>query len=216
MAQYDSIAEEYHKACQYGEPSRQIIHDKLKKYNLNGKTILDLGCGTGIDLSQYEDAAVLIGVDESNKMLQIAKKNVSQARFIQTHMKATTLQANSVDIVISRYAMQHHNNLEEIFKEIHRILKPGGKALLLLTHPLRNYIESDNKNYFEQKDNTSKIINSSVTISEPNHTISQHITKFVWNNFNLIENLKESVDAEAPKTELDNYPHTIFYHLAKK
>jgi demethylmenaquinone methyltransferase/2-methoxy-6-polyprenyl-1,4-benzoquinol methylase len=102
-----------------------------------GARCLDLACGPG-DLSEalaarYPRAGV-IGVDLSAEMLEMAKglrercQNLSVAR---ADMQSLPLGDRSCDIVTGGYAIRNAPSLAATLREIHRVLKPGGRAAFL-------------------------------------------------------------------------------------
>ena len=116
--------------------------DVLKRIGVGpGATVLDLACGTG----QVSAAAVklvgetgsVIGVDPSPEMRGVAAKR----RGIT--VKAGTAESipaddASVDFVTMGYALRHVSDLVVAFREMHRVLKPGGTVCALeITPPKR-------------------------------------------------------------------------------
>ncbi len=112
---------------------------------LKGLTVLDLGCGTGRDsyvISQLVGkTGRVIGVDMTEEQLNIAQKHQqTQAEkfgystpnttfkmgYIED-LKTLGIEDESVDVVISNCVINLSANKEQVFQEIHRILKPGGE-----------------------------------------------------------------------------------------
>jgi len=111
---------------------------------LEGKTILDLGCGAGRDV--YISAQLVgptgsvIGVDMTPEQLNTAKEYQSYhtEKFgydnVEFHLglienldEITSLKDNSVDIIISNCVINLCPDKESVLKSCHRILKPGGE-----------------------------------------------------------------------------------------
>lgn len=97
--------------------------------------IVDLGCGPGLlssEISKKIPKAKIVGIDLSVKMLEIANKNVEKENF-KTMIGSSEnipLEDNSADIVVSRFSLTYWGNPKESFKEINRVLKPGGRVIL--------------------------------------------------------------------------------------
>lgn len=94
---------------------------------------LDLACGTG-DLTarlarKYPQGRVL-GLDLTEAMLDIARRRVGlpNVEFRRGDMACTGLPAGSVDFVTGGYALRNAADLDEALAEVHRVLKPGGRA----------------------------------------------------------------------------------------
>ena len=112
---------------------------------LEGMTILDLGCGTGRDVyiasKLVGETGKVIGVDMTTEQIEVAKKYQEEHRekfgyaksnveFHQGYiedLKAIGIEDNSVDIVISNCVINLSPAKEQVFKEIHRVLKQGGE-----------------------------------------------------------------------------------------
>lgn len=110
----------------------QPILDEIKKQNF--KTLLDAGCATGPMLSllntEYPDKNY-VGLDLSPKMIEIGKqKNLKNTDFIEGDCENMPLEDNSFDIVINSQSFHHYPNPIAFFKEVYRVLKPGGKLIL--------------------------------------------------------------------------------------
>lgn len=112
---------------------------------LEGKTILDLGCGTGRDVYLASKLAgpdgFVIGVDMTEEQLAVGQRHVdSQMRrfgFAEPNVSfrhgyiedlATAgIEDDSVDVVISNCVINLSPDKEAVFSEIFRVLKPGGE-----------------------------------------------------------------------------------------
>lgn len=130
---YDDIAKEYAEDF-YDDVSDYKYIDKFIQ-SLNGKMVLDVGCGVGEDCKYIDQKGLYaIGIDLSEGMLRIAKDKYPNGRFQSMDMTNITYPANSFDGIISNCSLFHipvellHQTLES-FK---RVLKPNGKLLLIL------------------------------------------------------------------------------------
>ena len=104
------------------------------------KTILDLATGTAdlaIALAKSNPQAQIIGMDISEKMLEIGKAKVIQRKMesqIELHLgDAATLpfESNTFDAVTVAFGVRNFENLEHGLSEIQRVLKPNGRAVIL-------------------------------------------------------------------------------------
>lgn len=105
---------------------------------IKNKKILDLGCGQGFFcriLSKKH--AKVIGIDLSEKLIQIAKKYLTNniQYFVANSENLSFLEENSFDFVISILSIGNIRNIEETFKEIYKILKLNGKFIFVIIHP---------------------------------------------------------------------------------
>lgn len=110
----------------------------LSGSRIQGKNILDLGCGSGgvtISLCRDFGAQKITGIDIEEPVCEIAKKRVEEfdlgkkIKIIRVEPGTLPFNNNEFDIVFSKDSMVHIKNKELIIKEISRVLKPGGKFL---------------------------------------------------------------------------------------
>jgi demethylmenaquinone methyltransferase/2-methoxy-6-polyprenyl-1,4-benzoquinol methylase len=106
-----------------------------KRHGLQtGMRVLDVACGTG--LIAVEAAKILgpnadiVCIDPSRGMLEEAKKKL-KATFIQGRAESLPFPDNSFDFLTMGFALRHVSDLELTFREYRRVLKPGGKVLIL-------------------------------------------------------------------------------------
>jgi demethylmenaquinone methyltransferase/2-methoxy-6-polyprenyl-1,4-benzoquinol methylase len=99
-----------------------------------GHHVLDVACGTGLVAVQ---AAKILGtaenitcLDPSEGMLSVARTKLA-AKFVQGRAEAMPFPDNSFDFLTMGYALRHVTDLEVTFAEYRRVLKPGGKLLIL-------------------------------------------------------------------------------------
>jgi SAM-dependent methyltransferase len=104
-----------------------------------GLKVLEIGCGMGTDGAQFARAgADYTGIDLTNAAIELARK-----RFAASELKGTFLVSDgenldfandSFDLVYSHGVLHHTPDIEAAVHEIHRVLKPGGRAMVMLYH----------------------------------------------------------------------------------
>ena len=101
----------------------------------DGMTVLDLGSGAGFDaflaLSRVGPTGKVIGVDMTDDMLALARDNAakrgaSNVEFRKGFIEALPVDSASVDYVISNCVINLSPDKPAVFREIARVLKPGG------------------------------------------------------------------------------------------
>ena len=137
---------------------RKIIHNLIKQYRLNfGKEIkiLDAGCGTGLLIKELEALGVCYGIDISQKAVDFCGKrgidNVQVADAVNIPYSD-----NMFEIVIALDVIEHIKDDEMALKEIYRVLKPQGMAIItapafmflwgitdVISHHHRRYVLSE-------------------------------------------------------------------------
>ncbi len=109
--------------------------DALKRAGLApGKRLLDVATGTGLVAREaigiLGTAQDVIGLDLSAGMLREARAAGANP-LVQARAEALPLADASVDLVSMGYALRHVHDLVAAFREYHRVLRPGGRVLLL-------------------------------------------------------------------------------------
>lgn len=128
---YDDIAEEWHAAPR-GFAARRYVElavDGLAP----GARVLDLGCGTGEPVARYlsERGFRVVCVDESAKMLEIARRVVPGAEFVRADMRGLgPWGAFAAAIAWDSIFHVERGRHREIFRALRGLLEPGGRLLL--------------------------------------------------------------------------------------
>jgi SAM-dependent methyltransferase len=101
-----------------------------------GERVLDLGSGGGIDVllsaRRVGPTGRAFGLDMTDEMLALARRNAAEAgatnvEFLKGHIEAIPLPAASIDVVISNCVVNLAADKPAVFREIARVLRPGGR-----------------------------------------------------------------------------------------
>ena len=111
-------------------PENRFILTQLG--NVKGKTLLDIGCGAGENSVYFaKKGAICTATDYSSGMVEVAKKFAKKNNVIidARVMNAMNMDCpdNTFDIAYASNIL-HHVDPEVTIKEMHRVLKPGGKV----------------------------------------------------------------------------------------
>lgn len=123
----------------------------------SGETVVDLGCGAGLDVllaaREVGPSGRVVGVDLLDSMLDRARQaaaeaGLAQAEFLRSEMEAVPLPDRSVDSVVSNGSFNLSARKSRVMAEAHRLLRPGGRLCVsdltisedelppeILTHP---------------------------------------------------------------------------------
>lgn len=150
---FDAIASTYDRVNRLisGGTDRYMRYRLVKELQKSPiRTVLDLASGTGDQLitlfKHREEIEKGIALDLSKEMLKIgkekfARKNLlSQIDIIVASAEKIPLEANSVDAVTISFGIRNIPNTEKALKEIARVLKCGGRALILETSIPKNWL----------------------------------------------------------------------------
>jgi len=150
---WDDLSEEWEKTIgDDGDITRKysdsLVWDCVRScVDPNGEkkkfTVLDAGCGTGyLTVKLGLQGYTAIGVDVSAKQLSFAQQKIAKYN-LQDHVttfKASahhmpSVQSNSVNVVVSNYVMMDLEHYVDAIKEMYRVLKPKGRAIIIFLHP---------------------------------------------------------------------------------
>lgn len=101
-----------------------------------GDRVLDLGSGGGIDVllsaKRVGPTGRAFGLDMTDEMLALAQKNAAEVgatnvEFLKGHIEAIPMPAESIDVVISNCVVNLAADKPSVFREIARVLRPGGR-----------------------------------------------------------------------------------------
>ncbi len=102
-----------------------------------GERFVDLGCGRGNDLVRAADlvgpAGAVTGVDATPRMVEAARLQVAglpQVRVVEGDLAAVPLPDGCADVVISNCAINHARDKAAVYREVARLLAPGGRVVV--------------------------------------------------------------------------------------
>jgi SAM-dependent methyltransferase len=110
-------------------------------------TLLDVGCSTGYlleDIHRLAPHATLIGLDPIASGLVKAHAALPDALLLQADVCALPLLDRTVDVVVSANVLEHVADDERALAEIFRVLRPGGRAVIVIP------LDPGSYNYFDR------------------------------------------------------------------
>ena len=123
--------------------------------DVQGKTILDLGCGYGYLCRKLVElgASKIVGIDISTKMLEVAKKENSHKKIQYFNIDMENIESLSIkfDVVVSSLALQYVENYSKLVKDVYNLLKDKGYFLYSCEHPLTTAYYADKNRYTEDE-----------------------------------------------------------------
>lgn len=190
---------------------------KMRQYlpSLKGKSILDVGCGSGIDIEFFKEqgAATIAGVDISKELTDIAKESNPKADIRNEDFSYLSWKENTFDIVWSKYAISCATDITTPLKEIARVCKDSGTVLLQVTHPIRTLPLISSHDYFDEIEIEYPTTDGKI-LREPHHTLASWINAIIEAGFQ-IELCEEVINR--PKNEYVGTitPSVIIFILKK-
>jgi ubiquinone/menaquinone biosynthesis C-methylase UbiE len=105
-----------------------------KFYEGQGKRVLEIGVGLGADHLEWAKSqpSQLAGIDLTEQAVRLTRSRCPQSDVRVADAEELPFENESFDIVYSWGVLHHSPNTEKAIQEVHRVLKPGGVARLML------------------------------------------------------------------------------------
>lgn len=129
---YNEIASQYHSVRNEELAEMKLLPDFMELIPKGGK-ILDAGCGGGYPFTKLlSDKFDVLGIDISEKQIELAKRNAPKANFLCLDMTKLSFPDEYFNGIFSYYAIIHIPREEQfdLLTNFYRMLKPNGVALL--------------------------------------------------------------------------------------
>ncbi|MDW8800230.1 methyltransferase domain-containing protein [Clostridium sp. A1-XYC3] len=179
--------------------------------DLRNKRVLDLGCGFGwhCQYAAEQGAKSVVGVDISEKMLEVAKKKhqASSVEYKRMAIEDIDFPADSFDIVVSSLALHYIQSFNDICKKVNTYLSKGGDFIFSVEHPIFTaygkqdwyYDEQGNRmhwpvdRYFDE--GTRKAIFLGEEVIKYHKTLTTYVNSLIKSGFELTELVEPKADA---------------------
>ena len=136
------------------EPGSRLFYELVERYRYEKEwhipeaagfdkaknlRVLEVGCGLGTDGAQFAKAgAVYTGIDLTQAAVDLARRRFElfnlPGTFRVADAEGLDFPDNSFDIVYSHGVLHHTPDTAGAIREVHRVLRPGGRALVMLYH----------------------------------------------------------------------------------
>ncbi len=153
------------------QPAMQSLIPSLK-----GKSVLDLGCGYGHNCLDFvkRGAKTVLGIDLSDKMLAVAKKESANEKIEYVNMSMTDIDRldRTFDLIYSSLAFHYIEDFSDLSRKMYASLNEGGCLLFSQEHPIIT-ATLDGKGHFNYDKNGKRV---SYTFSNYNEMGKRHIS----------------------------------------
>lgn len=147
--------------------------------DLNGKSVLDLGCGYGHNCVDFIGlgAARVVGIDISEKMLSVAEKESADEKIEYCNMSMTDIGKldEKFDFLYSSLSFHYVKDFDTFAKDMYSVLNSGGQLLFSQEHPIIT-ATVDGAGHFNKDENGNRI---SYTFSNYNQSGERKIHWYV-------------------------------------
>jgi len=201
--------------------------------DLKGKRVLELGCGAAQNSIAFaKQGAIAIGVDQSGEMLAAARR-LSDREEVKVELRQgdmadlAFMRADSVDLVFSACAFGYVDDLNRVFRQVHRVLRVGAPLVFSLPHPAYHLLDDDQtehpllvrRSYFDREPIEFPWFGA--TFTEYHHTIADLHTALVRASFSVDTLLEPQPTANGPRSQhwretFRHVPRTLIVRARKE
>lgn len=216
---YKKLAERYAEIIDIKPHNAEYERPGLLKLMppVQGKHVLDAGCGSG-SLTQWllDHGAEVVGLDASPHMLEQARKRVQGKADLRLHDLREPLgfiEDDSLDLVASSLVMHYIDEVEPVFMEFHRVLKPGGLLVFSIEHPFTGFVNRPSDSYYDVKVETydwTGFTDDPVSVPGYRRPLQGYTESLAHAGF-CIERMTEPIPTERFKEQL---PESYARHMA--
>jgi ubiquinone/menaquinone biosynthesis C-methylase UbiE len=139
MADWNDVADDWTRHADENDYRNALLMPLALEIlgDVRGLRLLDLGCGEGgYSRELAKRGADVVGIDGSPRLIEVAKERGPGLRYLCS--KANDLpgvDADSFDVVLAAMSLMDVDDYEGAIREIARVLRPGGKLVMSITHP---------------------------------------------------------------------------------
>ena len=185
--------------------------------DLQGKTVLDLGCGYGWHCRYAAEHGALrvLGIDLSERMVEEARRRNPHARirYEVCGLDTYSYPPNTFDLVLSNLVLHYIADLRQVYQNVYSTLKNGGHFLFNIEHPIftagvhQEWVcGEDGKplywpvdRYFTPGERTTNFLGQQVV--KQHHTLTQILMGIIDTGFTI-----EAVEEAVPPAEMMHLP----------
>ena len=239
---WNKLGDEWLQLAQTGESRNCFIMPYMIKFlgNVEGKRILDLGCGEGgYSRVLANKGAELTSVDCSEKAIHYAsdmakKENLNIAHYIRNSNDLHGILDNTFDIVLCSMMLMDCEDFEGTIQEVVRVLKPEGRLFASVLHPCfdgnhevgigRQGTGIDRQvvvmNYFEPREWEAPLFGGTISVIWRHRTFEEYVKTFIKCGLTIVDINEARATKEQAKIStaiawLQKIPLYLYWELKK-
>ena len=226
---YTTHAEEYAQAIRDNVYNALLERPSMLSMlpDLQGKNILDLGCGPGAYCQHFlQQGAAVRATDISSEMVELVTKQYGDQipAYVQDLQEGLPQEADhSADIIVCPLTIHYLDDLMPLLQDVHRVLRNKGSFFFSTHHPIVDFTSSPSGNYFLRE----QVIDEWDTIGKPvqvrfyRRSLSEFFQSIARAGL-YVARLEEGTPSEAMKEQypeqyahLSTHPNFIFMECKK-
>lgn len=207
--QYDLAAQDNIYNAYLERPSLQALMGSVQ-----GLKVLDLGCGSGI-YAEYlisNGAADVTCVDVSPEMVAIVQQKLGER--VNSYAQDISIglpkeKSDTVDLIICPLVLHYIEELNPLFQEVARVLKPNGFMVFSTHHPFADFECSITGNYFDREliRETWNTIGTPVDVTFYRRSLTEIMNAITMSSLVITQISEGQVLEQAKQISLDTYLH---------
>jgi SAM-dependent methyltransferase len=179
--------------------------------DVKGKRVLELGCGGAQNSIAFaKHGAIAIGVDFSAEQLAHARQLADQEGVkIELHESDVAdlafIRADTIDLAFSACALNYVEDLNRVFRQVHRVLKPNAALVFSTNHPTGHLIDTDadepllvRRSYWDHAPMEWEW--NGVPFRDYHHTVQDVFTSLIRANFRVDTIIEPEPVASGPRS----------------
>jgi SAM-dependent methyltransferase len=200
--------------------------------DLRGKHVLELGCGGAqCSIAFAKQGATVMGIDFSAEQLAYARR-LCEREEVKVELRQgdladlASVRADSLDLVFSAYAFDYVEDVNRVFRQVHRVLRVGAPLVFSIPHPAFHMIEpySDEpylirRSYWDFA--PIDFERDGVAFTEHHHTVADIYTGLVRSSYRVDLMLEPEPLKERPRSQywteaMTRVPRTLIVRARKE
>jgi len=188
--------------------------------NVKGKRVLDAGCGPGRHSKKLlARGAHVTGIDISREMVETAAKHCNgRGEFFQADFLKADLQSETFDLIIASLTLMYSRKLTPIFANFSRWLKPGGRLLFSLYHPIRFFQKIPHFDFSRSQKVWIPLGGCDVTVFNYYHPLQKYFEAAISNDLDIVNFMEPVLNKRRSGWPEDMYriPRALIVEACKR
>jgi len=201
---YDAFADEFAAHAEHSAYNahydRPAVLEALG--DVSGSTVLDVGCGSGLyAVELVRRGAKVIGIDGSARLIEHARQRLDGSADLRVHDLSEPLDwlaDQVIDEALMALVIHHLEDPLPTLREIHRVLRPGGRLLVSTVHPFADWRHAGGSYFTDEM--IDETWNSGWKVRFRRAPLAAWSASFLEAGF-LVERLIEPLPAESMKAD---------------
>ena len=218
---YNEISHKYH------ENKRLAVSDYTELPavmslvgDVKGKRVLDAGCGPGRHSRKLiAKGAQVTGIDVSEEMIAIAREYCrGKGEFFTANFEQARFKRSSFDLIIASLCLMYSKDLNPVIRNFSRWLKPSGRLVFSLYHPIRFYLKIADFDFSKKRKVWIHLQGCDVTVFNYYHPLESYFAKLHEHGFDVQRLIEPVLSRRYKGWPEDNYriPRSIVIEAKKR